>query len=82
MVNATWYVTATGKKGEQKILTSFPESNGSRASTESVAKAYCKREGLTFEQILPVRGTTYNGSTQSKTLFKNIAAERAKNLRK
>lgn len=78
MTKAKWYVTATTMKGEQRILTNFPESNGSRASTEDAARRQCKREGLIFEQILPVRGSTYNGDTQGKTLFKRIAAERAK----
>lgn len=70
-----YYAMALTSKGETKLITNLSDI---RVKAENEAKAWCKSQGLTYQYVQAVKGTTYNGTPQSKTLFKRIAAERSK----
>jgi hypothetical protein len=72
---AKYFAYGLTNKGETKL---YVDLSDTRTKAENEAKAWCKSEGLTFQYVKAVDGTTYNGQSQHKSLFKRIAAERSK----
>lgn len=57
------YGVATNQAGTSTIIFNLSDN---RLSAENEAKTHCKKNGLTFQYLLPEKNTTKGGSTLTK----------------
>lgn len=60
----TFYGLATTQGGASVVIKDFTATD--RIGVENEAKAYCKKQGLVFDKVLPEKNTIKGGNTLTK----------------